>query len=259
MSDSPTDDKESAAPAGTTDGRYCLDPVAIIHSPFKEKFGIPRQPGLMSVATARLELLPPYDRDEALRGLEAFSHLWLIFLFHGVARDGWRPTVRPPRLGGNERIGVFASRSTHRPNPIGLSVVELAGIVREGGRLFLELRNVDLLDGTPVLDIKPYVAYADALPEARSGFAPEAPPLRAVHFSAHATQRCGALAGRYPQLQRFIHEMLQLDPRPSYQTTPGRRYGVRIFDLNVVWHYDGDALWVDEIEQAEEQAPNTRD
>ncbi len=229
-------------------GRYCLNPIGIIHSPFKEKFGIPRQPGLMPSAAARLELLPPYDREEALRGLEAFSHLWLIFVFNGVEREVWRPTVRPPRLGGNERVGVFATRSTHRPNPLGLSVVELAGIGREAGRLYLELRNVDLLHGTPILDIKPYVAYADSIPDARCGFAPEAPALVAVHFSAQAEQRCAELAGRHPQLRRFVEEMLRLDPRPSYQKTPGRRYGVRIFDLNVVWHFDGEALWVDDLE-----------
>lgn len=231
--------------------RLCFTPIGVIHSPFKEKFGIPRQPGLMPSASARLELLPPYDREEALRGVESFSHLWLIFVFHGVKREEWRPTVRPPRLGGNERIGVFATRSTHRPNPLGLSVVELAGVVREGGRLFLELRNVDLLDGTPILDIKPYVAYADALPEAHSGFAQEAPSQVEVRFSAQAEQRCAALKGRYPQLRRFIGEMLQLDPRPSYQNVPGRRYGVRIYDLNVVWHFDGGVVWVDDIEPAQ--------
>lgn len=231
--------------------RYCFSPIGTIHSPFREKFGIPRQPGLMPSAEARLELLPPYDRDEAVRGLEAFSHLWIVFVFHGIAREEWRPTVRPPRLGGNERIGVFASRSTHRPNPIGLSVVELTGIVREAGRLFLELRNVDLLEGTPVLDIKPYVTYADSIPGAQSGFAPDAPPILPVHFSAEAEQRCRNLAGQHPHLQHFIREMLQLDPRPSYQTAPGRRYGVRVYDLNVVWHFDGEAFWVDDIEPAQ--------
>lgn len=230
--------------------RYCFTPIGTIHSPFKEKFGIPRQPGLMPSAEARLELLPPYDRDEALRGLEAFSHLWIVFVFHGIGREEWRPTVRPPRLGGNERVGVFATRSTHRPNPIGLSVVELTRIVRESGRLYLELRNVDLMDGTPVLDIKPYVAYADHVPQARSGFAPDAPSTREVHFSAQAEQRCAELALRYPHLRHFIGEMLRLDPRPSYQNSAGRRYGVHIYDLNVVWHFEGEALWVDDIEPA---------
>jgi tRNA-Thr(GGU) m(6)t(6)A37 methyltransferase TsaA len=228
--------------------RYCFTPIGTIHSPFKEKFGIPRQPGLMPSAEARLELLPPYDRDEALRGLEAFSHLWIVFVFHGIDREEWRPTVRPPRLGGNERVGVFATRSTHRPNPIGLSVVELTRIVRESGRLFLELRNVDLMDGTPILDIKPYVAYADSIPEAHCGFAPDAPSAVVVNFSAQAEQRCAELARRYPHLRHFIGEMLRLDPRPSYQSSAGRRYGVHIYDLNVVWHFEGEVLWVDDIE-----------
>jgi len=253
MSESPANnDATQPDKPENTGGRFAFTPIGIIHSPFKEKFGIPRQPGLMPAAHARLELLPPYDRDEALRGLETFSHLWIIFVFHGVAREEWRPTVRPPRLGGNERVGVFATRSTHRPNPIGLSVVELGGIVRESGRLFLELRNVDLLDGTPVLDIKPYVSYADSIPDARCGFAPEAPAVLPVYFSPTAEQRCAELAERYPHLQRFIGEMLRLDPRPSYQNATGRRYGVRIYDLNVVWHFDGMAFWVDEIEAVTE-------
>ncbi len=245
-------DSHKDNPDGSRQDSYSFTTIGIIHSPFKEKFGIPRQPGLMPAAHARLELLPPYDRNEALRGLETFSHLWIIFVFHGVVREEWRPTVRPPRLGGNERVGVFATRSTHRPNPIGLSVVELGGIVRESGRLFLELRNVDLLDGTPILDIKPYGAYADSIPDARSGFAPEAPAVRRVYFSPQAEQRCAELAKQYPQLQAFIGGMLRLDPRPSYQNVPGRRYGVHIYDLNVVWHFDGEALWVDEIEKSQD-------
>ena len=253
MNDSPPNGK--AAPSSGSGiagaGRYNFVQIGTLHSPFKEKFGIPRQPGLMPSAEARLEILPPYDRDEALRGLDAFSHLWLIFVFHGIGREEWRPTVRPPRLGGNERIGVFATRSTHRPNPIGLSVVELSGIVRESGRLYLDLRNVDLMDGTPILDIKPYIAYADVIPEARCGFAVEAPPVVEVCFSAEAEQRCIELAQRYPRLRHFIGEMLRLDPRPSYQNTVGRRYGVHVYDLNIVWHFDGEVLRVDAIEMVQ--------
>lgn len=240
--------QQHGALGGAGGAGFTFRAIGTIHSPFKEKFGIPRQPGLMPAAEARLELLPPYDRDEALRGLEMFSHLWVIFVFHGIGRSEWRPTVRPPRLGGNERLGVFATRATHRPNPIGMSVVELAGIVREQGRLFLELRNIDLMDGTPVLDIKPYIGYADALPDARCGYAAEPPPQLAVRFSPQAQQRCATHSARYPQLAAVIEQMLRLDPRPPYQHQPGRVYGVHLFDFNVLWHVDGGEIVVDDID-----------
>ncbi len=151
-----------------------IEPVGVIESCFKEKFGIPRQPGLVEAACASLRLLPPYDRAEAVRGLEGFSHVWLIFGFHATAAQGWRPTVRPPRLGGNARLGVFATRSTFRPNPLGLSVVRLLDIDTRRG-VQLQLAGGDLLNGTPVYDIKPYLPYADALSEAVGGFAPDGP------------------------------------------------------------------------------------
>ena len=154
---------------------FSFEPVGVIHSCFKEKFGIPRQPGLAPDARAVLELLPPYNRAEAVRGLEGFSHVWLSFIFHACLGEPWKPTVRPPRLGGNRRLGVFATRSTHRPNPIGLSAVELEKIEAAPGRVLLHLKGVDLLDGTPVLDIKPYLPYSDNIPGALGGFAPEMP------------------------------------------------------------------------------------
>ena len=214
---------------------YRFRPIGVIHSCFKEKFGIPRQPGLAPAATATLELLPPFDRDEAVRGLDGFSHLWVIFLFHASADQGWSPTVRPPRLGGNDRLGVFATRSTFRPNPIGLSVVELAGVARHSGRLLLELKGVDLLDGTPVLDIKPYVPYADALPQARGGFSAAPPPAKPVRFTAEAEAACAREEFRLPGLRRLIEEVLGQDPRPAYQGKCDRRYGVSIHDLDIRW------------------------
>ncbi len=235
--------------------RFTFDAVGVIHSPFKEKFGIPRQPGLMATAPATLELLPPYDRDEALRGLEGFSHLWLLFVFHGVRRGDWSPTVRPPRLGGNQRVGVFASRSTHRPNPIGMSVVELIDIKHNEGRLLLYLNGVDLLDGTPVLDIKPYVPYADSLPEARAGFAAAAPEAGlTVEFSPEAEAVCTARNGELPQLRSFIEQMLRLDPRPAYRDDSAgeRTYGVQVFDCNVRWQVHGTTVRVIAIERLTE-------
>ncbi len=162
-----------------------FEPVGIIHSCFAEKFAIPRQPLLAPAATATLELLPPFDQPEALEGLEGVSHLWLLFVFHAAGHGSKHLRVRPPRLGGNQRIGVFASRATHRPNPIGQSVVRLEGIV--DGRLLLS--GVDLLDGTPVLDIKPYVPYADAIGDAHNSLAPAPPAPIAVVWQDSARQQ----------------------------------------------------------------------
>ena len=150
-----------------------LHPIAVIHTPYKEKFSVPRQPDLVQDGIGIVELLPPYNSPEAVRGLEQFSHLWLIFQFDKVPHGKWQSTVRPPRLGGNQRVGVFASRATHRPNPLGLSKVELRQVECIHGRVFLHLGSVDLVDGTPIFDIKPYIAYADSEPEAKSSFAQE--------------------------------------------------------------------------------------
>jgi tRNA-Thr(GGU) m(6)t(6)A37 methyltransferase TsaA len=208
--------------------------IGTLHSCYGEKFGIPRQPGLVKSATAMLELLPPYNTPDALRGLEEFSHLWVIFLFHQSTRDQWKPTVRPPRLGGNERVGVFASRSNFRPNPIGLSVVELLGI--EG--TCLQLGGGDFLDGTPVLDIKPYLPYADSIPHASGAFASTSPePVNQVEFTSEAARTVQKLENENrPALQKLITDMLSYNPRPAYQADdPERIYGTRIFDLDVKW------------------------
>ena len=216
--------------------KFEINTLGIIRSPYKEKFAIPRQPGLVKSARARLELLPPYDQPDVLRGIEQFSHLWLSFVFHQTMAQGWHPTVRPPRLGGNERVGVFATRSTFRPNPLGLSVVELHGVGRERGKLWLELGAVDLLDGTPIVDIKPYIPYADSLPDARGGFAPDAPtPPLAVRFSAEAEQQLQPWLKAHPELRQLVSEVLAQDPRPAYKKgkPDEKEYGVRLFDCNV--------------------------
>ena len=188
-----------------------LQPVAVIHTPYKEKFSIPRQPNLVQDGTGIVELLPPYNQAEAVRGLEQFSHLWLIFQFDQIPQGKWHPTVRPPRLGGNQRVGVFASRSTHRPNPIGLSKVELRHVECKNGKVLLHLGAVDLVDGTPILDIKPYLAYADSEPNAISGFAQSEPkPLLCVEFTAEAESAVKKHSKNRPHLQRFIIEVIQL-------------------------------------------------
>ena len=167
-----------------------LLPIGVISSCFTEKFGIPRQPGMVMSATARLELLPPFNRAEMVRGLEQFSHIWVHFRFHATVAEGWKATVRPPWLGGQQRVGVFATRSPHRPNHFGLSVVRLDAVVMEKGRLFLLLSGVDFLDQTPVFDIKPYLPYSDCIASASCGYAHGKQPEVHVIFSAESGVFC---------------------------------------------------------------------
>lgn len=221
------------------DPHYCFRPIGVIRSCFTENFGIPRQAGLVPDARARLELAAPFASADALRELDGFSHLWVLFIFHGEWEEPWWPLVRPPRLGGNTKVGVFASRSPRRPNPIGLSAVRLLGIEHSGESLALELGGVDLLDGTPVLDIKPYVPYADAIADARAGYAAEAPlPALRVEFSLQAQRQCAVYEARYPNLAALITQMLTLDPRPAYCTDIGgaRTFGCRLLDMDVKWN-----------------------
>lgn len=224
-------------------------PIGIIHSCFRQKFGIPRQPRLAPAARATLELLPPYSQPDAVRGLEGFSHLWLLFVFHSIPTGRWQTTVRPPRLGGNQRLGVFATRSTFRPNPIGLSAVILERIVIHRGQVTLHLAGVDLLDGTPVLDIKPYVPYADCIAEATGGFATEAPtkPLN-VAFSPTAAAFCAAWPNE--NLQELIQQILQQDPRPAYQKTAShvRRYGMKLYNCDIHWEMRDGTAYVTDIQ-----------
>ncbi|GGJ81619.1 tRNA (N6-threonylcarbamoyladenosine(37)-N6)-methyltransferase TrmO [Pseudomonas matsuisoli] len=214
---------------------YTIDPVGIIHSCFKEKFAIPRQPQLATAARGRLELFPPFDQPEAVAGLQAASHVWLLFVFHQTLEEKPRLKVRPPRLGGNQSIGVFASRATHRPNGIGQSVVKLDAV--EPGQLMLS--GIDLLDGTPIIDIKPYVPYADCVPSATNTLAMSAPNLIEVRWDQKAERQAEEHARRLAEpLKELITQCLAQDPRPAYQhPTPDRRYGTRLWDVDVRWHY----------------------
>ncbi|URQ61597.1 tRNA (N6-threonylcarbamoyladenosine(37)-N6)-methyltransferase TrmO [Pantoea alhagi] len=218
--------------------QFSFAQIGVIKSPWKEKFAVPRQPGLIEDGGGELHLLPPYNQPEAVRGLEAFSHLWLLFVFHQTMEGGWRPTVRPPRLGGNTRMGVFATRSTFRPNPVGMSLVELKGVRCQKSQVILELGSLDLVDGTPIVDIKPYLPFAEAIPAARAGFAQNAPSAEMpVRFSERAQQQLHDNQQRYPQLARFISQVLAQDPRPAYRKgeEPEREYAVWLLDFNVRW------------------------
>ncbi|MDP2245302.1 tRNA (N6-threonylcarbamoyladenosine(37)-N6)-methyltransferase TrmO [Pseudomonas sp.] len=214
---------------------YSVSPIGFVRSCFKEKFAIPRQPQLAPAARGVLELVAPFDSGDAVQGLEQVSHVWLLFLFHQALEDRPRLKVRPPRLGGNKSVGVFATRATHRPNGIGQSVVKLDKV--EPGKLWLS--GIDLLDGTPVLDIKPYVPYADNVATAYNRIADAAPQLIEVQWldAALSQARSHGLRLNEP-LVELIEQCLAQDPRPAYQTPqPERRYGSRFWDVDVRWHY----------------------
>lgn len=218
---------------------FTVKPIAVITTDFPEKFGIPRQAGRVREARGRVVFLPAYRNPDALRELEGFSHLWLIFDFSLAHREGFTPTVRPPRLGGNRRVGVFASRSPFRPNPIGLSCVRLLGIehTEEEGDVLL-VGGVDILSGTPILDVKPYLPSSDAHPEASAGYAAEGEAHRlAVRF----------LDGACPPLdsegEAALCALLADDPRPSYQED-GREYHLRFAAYEVDFTVEGACLTV---------------
>ncbi len=232
---------------------YTFEPVGVIHTPYKEKFAIPRQPGLASAAQAHISLLGPCNREEIVRGLEGFSHLWLVFVFHDVFSSGpyqWKPMVRPPRLGGNQKVGVFASRSPFRPNPIGLSVVTLEDIRHQAGQWQIHVGGADLLDQTPILDIKPYVPYADAHPMATGNYAEEPPPtLTEITFSHDAEVAVKHWENTYPDLRVLITQVVSQQPQPAYHKDTGRTYGMRLYDLNIQWRQQDKQLQVIAIEE----------
>ena len=224
--------------------KFSMTPIAHIHSDFAEKFGVPRQSGLVEELEADIVFEPPYQNPDALRGLEDFSHIWLIWQFSRAVREGWSPTVRPPRLGGNRRMGVFATRSPFRPNALGLSSVRLDRVELDPALgPVLHVSGADLMDGTPIFDIKPYLPYTDSHPQAAGGFtdglahAPltvECSPALLEHIPADSREGLlGVLAG---------------DPRPRYQEDPQRVYGLSFAGRNVKFTVDGDRLTVIAVE-----------
>ena len=228
-----------------------IKPIAYIRTDFTEKFGIPRQSGRAASLTGRIVFLPEYRNPDALRELEGFSHLWLLFDFSEAHREGWFPTVRPPRLGGNRRVGVFASRSPFRPNPIGLSAVRLTGIesTEKEGHVLL-VSGVDLLDMTPIYDIKPYLPFTDCHPEATAGYAEAMKDFRlTVHFPEE-------LLGKLPpQKQEAALECLAEDPRPAYHDEPERIYSMQFAKFDIRFTVRQGTLTVTEVEELSDSIP----
>ena len=218
-----------------------IRPIAHIRSDFAEKFGIPRQSGLVESLEARVVFTPEFRNPDALRGIEGFSHLWLIWEFSRAKREGFSPTVRPPRLGGNTRLGVFATRSPFRPNPLGLSCVRLLGLEETAGQgTALRVAGADLLDGTPIYDIKPYLPYADCRPEAEGGWTGgEADRLLTVNCPEEPEGKRAAALG-----------VLANDPRPHYQSDPERVYGMAFAGYELRFRVEGETLTVIDIRPA---------
>ena len=222
---------------------FSMRPIARIHSDFSTKFGVPRQSGLVDALEATVVFEPEFRNADALRGLEGFSHLWLVWVFDQAVRKSWSPTVRPPLLGGNTRMGVFATRSPFRPNSLGLSCVRLLGVeeTREFGTV-LHVGGADLMDGTPIFDIKPYIPYSDARPEALGGFTDRAGDfLLKVDFPE-------TLLKKIPlEKQNAVIGVLEHDPRPTYQNDPERTYGLTFSGYNIRFQVKNGILTVTEV------------
>lgn len=220
-----------------------MHPIAHIGSDFPTKFGIPKQSGMVDGLLARIVFEEPYRNPDAVRGLEEFSHIWLIWQFSAAVRKGWSPTVRPPRLGGNKRVGVFATRSPFRPNSIGLSSVKLEKVEFTSDGPVIWVSGADLMDGTPILDIKPYLSYADSHPEAVGGFTDQ---VKARTLKAEVAPE---LLERVPPDKRAaLIGVLEHDPRPSYQDDPERIYGFRFGGMEIRFRAGGGILTVLDIQ-----------
>lgn len=228
----------------------CLPIIGYMHSPYQEKFGIPRQPNLVQVESY-IEMQAPYNDLLAFEGIEAFSHLWLVWQFHENKNSNenhkFRPQVRPPRLGGNQKIGVFATRSMYRPAPIGLSVVQLKHVKKVGKSLRVYVTGSDLLDATPILDIKPYIQYSDAIVDAKSGYAQKEPDRKKVVWSENvqlAFKHLLKIQKITPQMQNELEQVLSLDPRPAYQDDEHRIYKMKFSGLDVSFTVQQDIVHV---------------
>lgn len=226
--------------------------IGIMKSPYKEKFGIPRQPNLVNVESY-IEMQGQYNDLLAFGGIEAFSHLWLVWQFHenkDKTAEKFRPQVRPPRLGGNQKIGVFATRSMYRPSPIGLSVVQLKKVEKVAKTVRVYVTGSDLLDGTPIVDIKPYIQYSDAVADAQSGYAQDEPLRKSVVWSKGAEEQKQVLLHDGKMTQQHADELeqvLSLDPRPAYQDDQARLYGMRFAEFEIKFQVIDAQLYIQEL------------
>ncbi len=232
-----------------------LTPIGKVNSPYKQKFVIPRQANLAHAAIGIIELNKEFTDFDCLRGIDQFSHLWIIYFLHETAPQGWAPTVQPPRLGGKKKVGVFSSRAAFRPNPIGISAVKYIEHFRKNRSLHIKISGMDLLDGTPVLDIKPYIPYADSIPNADGGYASEKPKQGLiVEFSDAAEKKISAFEAERENLRSLIVQVLSLDPRPAWgiNTLDQKQYGATIFDINIKFQVHGEAVLVTELHQLQQ-------
>ena len=228
--------------------------IGYMRSPYKEKFGIPRQPNLVQVESF-IEMIAPYNELSAFEGIEAFSHLWLLWQFHDNKNQQdkakFRPQVRPPRLGGNQKIGVFATRSMYRPAPIGLSVVQLKNVKKVGQSVRVYVTGSDLLDGTPIVDIKPYIQYSDSVIDAQSGYAQYEPERKKIIW----TESAELVKNQFMKMQKMnaqyineLEQVLSLDPRPAYQHDDERIYGLSFGEFNIKFTCNEDSVFIQMIE-----------
>lgn len=232
----------------TKPNAYSIDPIGVIESPFKQKFAIPRQPALAK-ARGKVKLIAPFDDVNTLREIETYSHVWLLFLFHENLHKGWSPTVRAPRLGGNARTGVFATRSTFRPNGIGMSAVENLGVEQTASGIYLHVGNIDLLHETPIIDIKPYIPYSDSIQHATATLLEDKPvPALAVNFTDNAHRQLAQQP--HSDLQLLIENCLSQDPRPAYKqplADDPKTYQVQLYNCDIHWQVRQGAVWVTAI------------
>lgn len=230
-----------------------INPVAVVHSPFKEKFGIPRQSGLVEDATATVELLPPYNTPEALKDIENYGHLWLIFSFNQIPAGKWSPTVRPPRLGGNKRVGVFASRSPFRPNSLGLSLVKLLKVTSEGSNCKLHVSGIDLMDKTPIYDIKPYLPDTESVPDTKNSWREGLSHYKEVEisFSNMAMSKLN-IREDAEEVKKLITGILKQDPRPGHLRSGDKNhlknlFAMRLMDFDLKWEVNGSEITVTDL------------
>lgn len=233
-----------------------MTPIAFVESPFKDKYGVPRQPILADNVQGKIKFAKDPDLKTAIKMLEGYSHLWVVFVFHSHGGKNWKPSIRPPKLGGRKKVGVLASRSPHRPNPIGISVVKIEGVeFKDDGTFDILISGIDLVDGTPVLDVKPYLPYTDAIPEAKVGWSSGEIKKYPVEFSKESLQTLAASKDSI-KLQEAFRQVLQIDPRPAYQQrekpiddekTQGSNYGIEIAGYEIKYCIKNHGIFVVDI------------